>query len=955
MKKTFRKLFSWTLTLTLLITNTAVFAEDTVSRGNTENLLWNADYVEYGTESIYEDFPVLIDKILNGDMNLDLDFTYLKNLGENDSATLTITNNSTHENILVKNFSESIYADIEGIAEDNSYLISISENIGGDHSIYEKILVVDKQEVQFPINATIGNKIISNNVGENFNCLMIKKVGDNGQCNHDENEECTSACSPIKKIVPENLGSFYNELDLNTYYEVQLEASYNNVSTRYRGFISTYSDESDLGIFTLDYTLLDLPNASAVAIGSEDDMISTASIFDNAYEYKEYSTMVAYSSTNQMVMLTAPETGWYTIETVGNVDMEIRLYNSLSSTDYYTYTDGGTGGNVSFRMALAAGVSQYMQIRRESGSNGYYGFKIRYEDGERADDLCNYFDELQAQAEAGNYSDYDYTNLYIDYAGDVDMAVYNTTAGSGYIEVINYGRAIDFGIYYNGDSSDEFDDLWLIEEDFCRDVINAGTIDDETWISTDSFYKGRTYIKINKSSKTDLVGGRYELHVYTPNRMDDAEAEINAVDGATPVTPINVSLSEGYHASGSNLLHTIHKSDEDWFKLDMTNETEKIDLTAILSKGNGTNLYDIQLYRNVEILSTDPQSWKLSRTFGTVETTDDQKTLTYKMQPGYTYYLCVSGSSSVYDSRYKYGIDITCGSIDTTPSATLSENIVLTHTQGTNITSLDSFLNSVMENLICMEGSVEIDSSVAISDVILYYNGTELTADIVNGFSAGSYSIVAKYKDAEATGGNIILVVSAPAVQQIAELAGTLNKSITATTKRDWFYCARSFANYKRVADGDTASTLGISTTVNALKAYDTTLSLTVSQRADIETTANAACYIYTNGETCAAIDNGFLYGADVDNLTMDFVYSRIEANTPVILKLHDEETPNDINLARYILVYGVNKTTNMLKVYDPIDASVEWVTWASIFDGGYSSDNPDLKYSGSIIFDPDF
>lgn len=44
-----------------------------------------------------------------------------------------------------------------------------------------------------------------------------------------------------------------------------------------------------------------------------------------------------------------------------------------------------------------------------------------------------------------------------------------------------------------------------------------------------------------------------------------------------------------------------------------------------------------------------------------------------------------------------------------------------------------------------------------------------------------------------------------------------------------------------------------------------------------------------------------------------------------------------------------------MLKVYDPIDASVEWVTWTSIFDGGYSSDNPDLKYSGSIIFDPDF
>ena len=81
----------------------------------------------------------------------------------------------------------------------------------------------------------------------------MKKVGVNAACNHDEDEECTDDCltaSVISYISPEELNTFYSELDTDSYYELQVETSLDGCSNRCRGFISTYPGGENLGIFT---------------------------------------------------------------------------------------------------------------------------------------------------------------------------------------------------------------------------------------------------------------------------------------------------------------------------------------------------------------------------------------------------------------------------------------------------------------------------------------------------------------------------------------------------------------------------------------------------------------------------------------------------------------------------------------------------------------------------------
>ena len=56
------------------------------------------------------------------------------------------------------------------------------------------------------------------------------------------------------------------------------------------------------------------------------------------------------------------------------------------------------------------------------------------------------------------------------------------------------------------------------------------------------------------------------------------------------------------------------------------------------------------------------------------------------------------------------------------------------------------------------------------------------------------------------------------------------------------------------------------------------------------------------------------------------------------------------MSLARYLVLFGVDKTNHRMKVMDPISGgNAAWIDSSILFDGGYDGDSS-LRFTGRII-----
>ncbi len=827
-----KKVLSTLLCASMLIGSCpAVLADETTTENNS---VWNYNLIERGSECLYQEFPFSINKLMQRDMGMGLYFLYLKNLGANDSVEVQIVDTANNSTVLSKTLTGNDNAiNFDNVPNNKTYQITVNETINNIANQYGGYIKTSFVEADFPANITLGDNVINNNSGEVFSKIAYKKVGEKPECNHESEDECTAECSMsayIHTVTASELDTFYNTLDDNAYYELQMTAIRGTSQDTYRGFISTHDGGENEGIFTPGFVFtqsldvcneaepLSRPMPMATSIRGDD-------YFPTAVEYELYENVyLDFSEENYYVFkYTAQETGYYAFETIGNMDLQFDIYKEndgvLESLRPNNVKSGGEGSNP--RASYGWLVDEeykapvyYIEITEQTETTDTMAaFRVVRTDSDLQDDYTNNRDEVQTACDAGNYSNKDIVNGYIDYSRDVDVFGYDFDSGNGYWVFTSTATNIIVmdNYVYERDTSG-FDLCWLDADQ----IAQTGTEIEPHFVE---FSDGRHYIEVKQLKRTlpaygDESAGFYEpfecnynFSVYDPRRPDPLDVVANPTYGNTsPVYPtlltslnktVNGRLTTyttGEYGSSNEIRVTLHKGDTDMYTFTTGNNVS--DFTATVKQYESGHLPTLQLYDSdtVEILSAENESpsWRMGTALTVTETTTDeneeiQRIITYdNLKKNHQYYLRVSrASSTAYNSYYNYGLTVVLE--ENVPAAVLSQNVELSHTYGENITSVDSYLTAVMNSMTCSVNGIEISDSEALENVKLYYNNAELTADVVNSLQTGTYTIVPKYNDVSATGGTVTLTVSPAAavpsavIESAVTLSHTNGSDITST------------------------------------------------------------------------------------------------------------------------------------------------------------------------------
>lgn len=931
---------------------------------------WNETMVTANTaDHLYTNFPVQVDNRVDNAGNLTLTFQYLKTLGANAEARLSIYDFNTQEELFNEAFSDYGFIKWEEAGLEKTYAVVVTETFGTEVNRYGVVLQTQNQTTDFPVNLTL-NGIPTAGGNGIADEIMLLEAGFTVSCEHGEEEECTDACTLahyIRHIPESEFATFYGTLAPNKLYEVQVNAELEGVTKNYRGFISTYPGEAELGVFRPGYALYQMSmeeletkmqNGDMRFDEDPDDEIieinGNATGFDDLFVYEMYETRFGTLSSSQKkfyIKWVVPEDGDYQIETIGNVNTMMLVYNRPDeSANHSVHRDGGTGGNVKYTTTTLAGNVNYFVIQKEgTGSYGEFGFKITPLDYSRDDTQTNFIDIAEANYKAGGalQDSNENANQTIDYKGDIDIFALKGYTGRCRMELQPLDSDVMVDVYtVAGQHASGRDMLWLAttysaeydanNEDEEEDRRGA-YITDVTGLSN-----ACTYFFVTKTDKSVDVTSicRYNFNFYPANYRDALErgnGTIGHNNGPTYASPLTI---------GENIEATISMNDADWFTF---NVTEVGRLSATMTKTRDGNLYNMALYHEDGIeLDREANTWTLGTPLATgianSETNPTSKTLSYNFtldQPSSTYYLYISRpNNNTYDAHPYTGTYTLSTEMAPVCAAQLSGNVALTHTVGTTITSLDAMLNTVMEKLTCTENNTVIPSATAKANVTLLYNNAALTPEIVNGLSAGTYTLTAQYKDVAATGGTITLTVSEAASDDKIELTGITKVRATASFL-DWAAAAKTVADARLVRESQTASTLTVVAIARAIKGND------FRTRGTAAETAYAANYVYCNDQDSMNFIDDTVSISSAEGL----VYNNLAGGTAMIIQLTSATTPSDMSLARYLVVCGINRTTHQYQIIDPLsaDAGAVWVDDTLLLNGGYDG-NSDLRFTGTII-----
>lgn len=982
MKKT-KKLLACLLSMAMISTGLSAFADNTIDEtsvaGNViSDSVWNRSIVGVGSEEAYEEFPVLISKSIYGDMQMALTFQYLKMVSESNTASITIRDIETDEILIEKTFTEEDGSvSLGDMAIGKHFLIEVYEETDGVPKGYTAVVNTKYVAADFPVNVVIGENTINNNRSEEaFSFVAIKKVGDHPVCNHEEDEPCVETCDLayyIRHIMPDELGTFYNTLDDNAFYEMQISVSGQDKEI-YKAFISTYEGGEDLGVFEPGYEIY-LDTGENTASMQEDVLgnisLAQASIMSSDYtkddfDFSEYYDYERYINVKRSLDRTAqyyvirwvvPETGSYTIETIGNLDTQFCEFSVLSNGQIENIPmvrrSGGTGNNARTTMSIVEGQTKYFVLQLEDYPAGDCYFRIVRNSYSNSDDFVNFRDQLQPLCDAGTYSNPMNPDCYIDYDGDRDVFAYNVSKGHAALKfkyVQTPLRAYVCTVY--GDRVGDIDQIW----DECSYMI--GTVGyqgiTENFTTTS---KGVRYIKIDQQT-LPVVGSDeyfnansygYDFEFYDPMHKDPEEALANSRFGNdTPLFTTPITEAEYYNSDV-----TLHAGDTDYFSFNSGPDGKgvKIQISKVRSDVSGIQylyiptLYDAEEYT----ISTTTDSsgeinsitWDEPSPLAQFELVDGMTQIEYNnLEKNHNYIIKVNYSNTAYSPVYPYtiGVEIIA------PRSVLSEDVTLTHEHGTDIINTTDFRGQIMDSITCYNYGVKISKSIAKYDVTLHYNGEELTADVVNSLPGGSYPIDVRYKGVSTTGGTVTLVVtdeSNPPLDNIIEIDNIEMESIQFDSM-DWIAVARMLANVRLARENKGVSEKSIMQGLADLRTNDNMLI-----RATLAETAKAAGYFYTNG---AEYTSFYFAGSTISATHFSTTMKNLLSEGKVIgIQLVSTSDTNDMSLARYVVICGMNVDNNTYKVMDPVGERTMWIEESVLLNGGYDS-NADLKFSGAIV-----
>lgn len=267
--------------------------------------------------------------------------------------------------------------------------------------------------------------------------------------------------------------------------------------------------------------------------------------------------------------------------------------------------------------------------------------------------------------------------------------------------------------------------------------------------------------------------------------------------------------------------------------------------------------------------------------------------------------------------------------------------------------TIENIKASIAQKTTFYSNSDIVPAANALNDVNIYYtNGSTeilLTTSALNSLSAGTYNLILKYHNTAATGGSIILKV-AESVSTSAEINITL--ALADAPEWDWVYCAEMIANARRIREGSAKA---------SVEAFDAVLQIYLDTdvisseddvweaftRVSLADTAKAARFIYTNGTTTGGLT--FRPITNTTGYTEDAFYDLIAAGKPCVLLLKSVSSPDNMNMAKYVVLCGVNKSNHTYKIIDPITENAGWYPSEGFYNGN-AMGNSDLIFTCSVV-----
>lgn len=740
--------------------------------------IWNTNLVDETISDIYSDFPFSLDKVIGKDMDMSITMLYLKNLEESDSVTVTILDDANSQIVqtyeITKDHTSLTWENVEN---NKTFLISVEENLNGVIREYAGVISTSFVPASFPVDLKLGNKMYYYNNGETFSHVMIKKVGENPVCQHDEDEECDSSCSIshyIQTINPDELSSFYAGLDSDSYYELQVQASGDDTSKIYQGFISTSENGADLGVFTRGFSFSQSPSQnsanqalqqsqmnSAYATNAS-DVTSNDFDFTNPFVYQYYKNEQGTLAWDNYLVVkwTVPETSSYTIETIGNSDMIIYDFsenNGIIQSNPTYRRDGGTGENPKWTTTIIAGQIKYYVIKSENNEDSMFAFRIiRNAYAGEDDGIPAYRDIVQANYDNGNFSQ-QINSCDINYDGDVNIFAYNVSSGKGCLAFEDVDTPLKAEIYSVTGRTDGMDNIW--KENMLTANKTPENLPDEVQYFSNDFSSGVHYIDVYQASLPNepVVGDdirnlySYNFTFYDPRQKDAEDLAAHPTYGNnSPVTATELAI---FNKNTFNNL-TLHRGDSDWFKF--TTDVFLPMQVDIKLYNAGPNQYNINLYESVNIISEDPPEWSDLVPVGTfTNQTDFQSYFTNSLGIDQTYYIEVSApNSQTYASWIPYTLEVDISQLLFYSAEFTNGGYTILGFAG-----LD-YMRQLTASLITTYcNGYEIEDSHAADYIEFSYNGNIIDQEFINNLGPGGYDFVPLYHGSVVTGGYITLAL----------------------------------------------------------------------------------------------------------------------------------------------------------------------------------------------------
>lgn len=263
----------------------AVDADGTIvgyTQAELDSAHWDTEKLGSENPVVYEEFPAKIWENVSEFSDLSISVKYMKS--SVDSANLSVIDLSNNETVFNSSVADG-EVETQVLPIGKSYQFKLTETINGETKEYNKIVNTITEEVEMPEYVT----------NHNTDCETVVLVGDVAdlkasiQDNGNGDFEIISGAKRFEQVKACELGAYLETLKENTIYKIYTS---DESEAPYLGYMSTYSNGEELGIYMPTIELVSWEAANAPQTYSLPTPVTSAAILaktaTNISQYQDY-------------------------------------------------------------------------------------------------------------------------------------------------------------------------------------------------------------------------------------------------------------------------------------------------------------------------------------------------------------------------------------------------------------------------------------------------------------------------------------------------------------------------------------------------------------------------------------------------------------------------------------------------------------------------------------------